>query len=342
VNIPGYGYHKINSAYVYGQADHFKESGYPNGGMGLLEKVIEQTFQIPVNYYGLVNYNAMKDAVNAVGGIDITIKSEDPRGIYDPSIDWSTNGPLVKLSNGKHHLNGEQALDLARARGDAYGSYGFAQSDFDRTANQRKMLVALKSKIVSSSTLANPIKIGKLLDAVGKNVKTDFKASEAHRLYDLSKKVKNSSIKSLSLNDADGKNLLTSYESADGESALIPAAGINNYGPIDIYIKKQFSNDPIVKEAATVVVLNGTNTYGLAAKKSHQLEAKGVDVIATADARSLVSSTTIIDNSRGKKPATRRLLANTYGRNFTKTNNYANVYNADFIVLLGTDQIARQ
>ncbi len=79
-----------------------------------------------------------------MGGIDLTIKSTDRRGLYDPNIDWTTKGPLVKLTNGPHHLSGRQALNLARARGDAYNSYGFAGSDFDRTENQRKMLVALK------------------------------------------------------------------------------------------------------------------------------------------------------------------------------------------------------
>src|SRR5258708_30037544 len=108
--------------------------------MGLLAEVIQQNLGIKTNYYALINYNALKDGVNAVGGIGVNIQSSDPRGLYDPSIDWSTHGPLVKLKNGVQHLNGEQALDLARARGDAYGSYGFARSDFDRTQNQRMMM----------------------------------------------------------------------------------------------------------------------------------------------------------------------------------------------------------
>ena len=59
-----------------------------------------------------------RDAVNDVGGITVNIQSPDPRGLYDPSIDYATNGPLVDLSNGVHTLSGEQALDLARARDD--------------------------------------------------------------------------------------------------------------------------------------------------------------------------------------------------------------------------------
>lgn len=339
VNVPGYGYHKINEAYVYGQANKFHESGYASGGMGLLEKTVSEHLQLPINYYALINYSAFRDAVNAVGGIDITVKSEDSRGLYDPSIDWSTHGPLVNLTNGKHHLSGREALDLARARGDAYGSYGFPQSDFDRTAHQREMLVALKSKVLSTSVLANPVKLSNLFDAFGRNIRTDFKTNEVHRLYTLSKKINNSAIKSLSLNDANGKNLLTSYATPVGSSALIPAAGVDDYSQIVLYLKRVFSNDPVVKEAATAVVLNGTNTFGLASKESKRLESKGIDVVAIADASSPTSVSKIIDNSMGKKLATKQYLRSIYGDHFTGTNPYANLYTADFIVIVGSDKV---
>src|SRR5206468_548899 len=143
-----------------------------------------------------------------------------------------TRGPLVKLTKGPHHLNGEKALDLARARGDAYNSYGFAGSDFDRTEHQRQLLVALKNKSTTAGVLANPAKLSSLSDAIGNNVKTDFKPPEVHRLLDLVQQTGNGGIKSLSLNNADGKNLLTSYASANGQSALIPAKGIDDFSEI--------------------------------------------------------------------------------------------------------------
>src|SRR6185437_8550135 len=180
---------------------------------------------IPIDYYALVNYNALRDAVNAVGGVDINIQSPDPRGLYDPSIDYATHGPLVKLTNGWHILNGEQALDLARARGDSYRSYGFAGSDFERAQNQRMMMVALKDKVTTSTVLANPIKLGELFDAIGNNLHTDLSTSNIRRLYDLSKQINSSSIKSYGLNSAtiSGKqnvDLLKNYLTPNGEDAL--------------------------------------------------------------------------------------------------------------------------
>lgn len=240
VSIPNQGYSKINAAYVYGKANSFSEAGYPSGGMGELEKIISSTMGIDINYYALVNYTALRDAVNAVGGIDVNIQSSDPRGLYDPSRDYTgpRGTPLVKLTNGVHTLNGQAALNLARARGDQYGAYGYGQSDFTRTANQRLMLAALKDKAVSAGVVANPVAIGKLFDSFGNNVQTDFKTSEVRRLVDLSKNIPSSSIKSVSLNDADGKNLLKSYQTYNGQSALIPAAGVTNYNGIAAYIKE--------------------------------------------------------------------------------------------------------
>lgn len=342
VYVLGDSHQKINGAYVSGEDNDFNEDGYPKGGMGQLEQVVSSALDIPIHYYALVDYTAMKQAVDAVGGVDITIKSEDPRGLYDPNIDWTTHGPLVKLSNGPHHLNGQQALDLARARGDAYNSYGFAGSDFTRTENQRKLLVALKSKAVSAGVLTNPAKLSNLSDAVGNNVKTDFKLSEVHRLYDLIKNINGGAIQSLSLNDADGQNLVTSYTSPQGQSALAPAAGVDDFSDIQAFVRRKTSSNPVVQEAAKIVVLNGTETNGLAGKVKTQLKNKQMIVTNVGDAGSISQATTAIINLSGtKKPATAKALIGIFGNHVTTQNPYGAQYDADFIVVLGQDQAAK-
>jgi len=339
VDIPGYGHAKINEAYVDGENGDFSDAGYPKGGMGLLEETVQQTFGVKPDYYALVNYDALKDSVNAVGGIDFTVNSSDPRGLYDPSIDWSTHGPLVKLTNGVHHLSGQQALDLARARGDAPGSYGFPRSDFDRTEHQREIIVDVKAKALSAGTLANPITLSNLFDTIGKNVRTDFTLGEVRRAADIIKGINDNSIQSVGLNDANGVNYLASYTSPAGQSALIPAAGIDDFSKIQAYISRLTTSNPIVKEGATVVVLNGTDMAGLAAKAQTTLTTKDINVTAIGDASAPLATTTIINASGGKKPATLELLKQLYGTQVTGSNPYAGVYNADFIVVLGSDQL---
>lgn len=340
VHIPGYGYEKINDAYVVGQSNNFNQSGYPAGGMGQLEQIVSQDLGITINYNALIDYNAMRQAVTAIGGVDVTIKSDDPRGLYDPSIDYATHGPLVKLTNGLHHLNGEQALDLARARGDAYGSFGFPASDFNRTSNQRQLLVALKTKAVSVGVLANPAKLSSLSDAIGNNVKTDFKLSEVHRLYDIVNQISSNNIQSLSFDQANGKDLLTSYAASNGESALIPAAGITDFSALQAFIRQHTSSNPAVQEGATVAVLNGTTTNGLATKIKQKLTAQQITVSGTGNSPNPPQATTvIIDTTAGKKPATSAELIKIFGNHLTTQNTYGLTYNADFIIILGTDQV---
>lgn len=223
VKIPGFGYGKINEA-------------YQDGGIGLLRSIVETNFGQPINYYALVNYSAVRDTVNALGGIAIDIKSPDPRGLYDPNISLVDGGPL-KISNGPQTISGQTALNLTRARGDAYGSYGFPQADFDRTQHQRQVLVAIKQKL-NWKLVLNPLKNGQLFQAAGKNVKTDVKLGEARSLFGAFNSVPTDQLRSISLRELDGQNLLASFYTEDGLSALVPSTGPNDYTEIQAAVAK--------------------------------------------------------------------------------------------------------
>src|SRR5579862_2820844 len=105
----------LGSGYCKSGGDYCKiNEAYEDGGMSLLEQTVSTNFQIPIDYYAIIDYTAVRDVVDAIGGIDVTINSPDGR-LYDPNRDFTTHGPLVDLTNGVHHLDGEQALDLTRA-----------------------------------------------------------------------------------------------------------------------------------------------------------------------------------------------------------------------------------
>jgi LCP family protein required for cell wall assembly len=331
VNVPGYGHQKINAV-------------YPEGGMSLLEQVVSDDFGVSINYYTLVDYTAFKQAVDAVGGITVNIQSSDPRGIYDPNIGVDNGGSALRLKNGVQTLNGQMALNLARARNDPTPSgltgYGLPNGDFDRAANQRLMLTALKDKAVTLTTLANPVKISQLLDAIGSNVHTDFKTSDLRRLYDLSKKISSNNIQSLSFQDsAHNINLLSDYTAPDGEAALIPTAGLDDFSQIQHYIASLNSSDPLVNENAQIVVLNGSGVAGVAKTETATLEAKNLNVISYANAPAISASNQIIVGN-SSKPTTVALLKNLLGVQATTTNATiaAQYPSADIIVILGTSQ----
>lgn len=335
VNLPGWGHQKINAA---NELTKFSQPGYPAGGMGQLEEIVQTDLGIPIDYYALIDYTAFKDAVSAVGGISINIQSSDPRGIYDAYTH-------LKLPNGWVTLSGEQALNLARARGDnAAGdvSYGLPNSDFDRTMHQRQMIVALEQKATSAGVLTNPIRIGQLFGAFGNNVQTDLNLSDVLRLAQLTKGLNLAKLQSLTYPYGGTDGLLTNYtDPASGEEALIPKAGLDNFGGLQQYYQKLVSNNPITKEAPSVVVLNASDVVRLAHKESQLLQTKGFNVAAIADANNLHRGTMIVDNSSGQKPASRQLLQQLFPGIIVNSASgsteaaEAQGYTADFVVILG-------
>ncbi len=332
VHIPGDGHSKINAA-------------YPNGGMNQLQKVVESNLGLTIDYRALVNYTAFKDLVNSVGGITINIKSQDPRGIYDPSLDYTSRKccSLAKYSNGSVNLNGKQALNLARARGDAYGSYGFPQADFDRTTHQRQMLLAIKDKASSSSVISNPFKVSSLVDAVGNNIKTNLQLNEIETLYTYMKKIDDTKIDSYNINTlkGPGTTMLQNYTSPDGQSALIPAAGLDDYTDIRNQLVNLFTADPVAKEGATVVILNGTGATGLATTQRSVLARKGMSV-TTANAPANQADNTLIDNSGGAMPNTLAYLKSKYKITVITSPSLTAAYpSADFILILGQSAVPK-
>ena len=217
VNIPNHGYAKINEA-------------YQNGGPAILGSIIESKFSLPIDYYAVINYASVRESVDALGGISVKIKSPDPRGLYDPNISKHDGGPL-KLSNGPQALDGQTALNLTRARGDDYRSYGFPQADFDRTQHQRQVFTAIKDKL-SWTLILTPWENSKVLNAFADNIKTDIEATDIRSIFGLFNSIPSAKLESVSLRTLSGKNYLVSYTTPYGQSALIPAAGIDNYTAI--------------------------------------------------------------------------------------------------------------
>ena len=91
----------------------------------------------------------------------------------------------ISFDKGKMHMNGAIALDFTRSR---HGTNGEG-SDFARSKRQQKVIEAVRNKILSLETLANPQKVTDLIKTLGKSVDTDISVKEAIELYKLSKKL---------------------------------------------------------------------------------------------------------------------------------------------------------
>lgn len=183
VIIPGYGVHKINSAYAYGDAD--KVTG---GGPGLVIRTIEANFGIPVNYYAQVDFQGFTKIIDTVGGLTIDV----PYPIKDDEYPGPGNQYMrIFFQTGWQHMNGTQVLQYARTRHD--------DGDGRRSARQQQVLLALREQAVSKNLLS---KAPQLLADFGDAVRTDLAPKQALQLARLGSEIDPAAIVQYSLDDA--------------------------------------------------------------------------------------------------------------------------------------------
>jgi len=99
VNIPTVGENRLNAAHFFGDA-----RGYPGGGPALVKRTFQANFGVPVHYYIRVNFDGFRKIIDALGGIDITVKEP----IWDDRYPTDDCGyKTVRFDVGKYHMNGE-------------------------------------------------------------------------------------------------------------------------------------------------------------------------------------------------------------------------------------------
>jgi len=292
VKIPGYGYSKINAA-------------NSDGGPALAEQVVEQVLDVPIHYYVHVDFSGFEQAVDAVGGIDIT----NTQTLSDTEYPCDNNQAAIcgyYLPPGQYHMTGAQALKFARCR------KGTCGNDFGRAARQQQVLVAVRQKALTLSVLTNPIKIGQLIDAVGSDVRTDLQLSDIVKLASMVKAVDPSQIQQKVI-DNGTSGLLVDQQSPTAGDILVPAAGEFDYTDIQNLAHSLFADPYIIKENATVQVQNGSGRSGIATAVVAALQASHYNVGTATNSAQYYPHTEIIDYSGGKKPYTVSYLEQSFG-----------------------------
>jgi LCP family protein required for cell wall assembly len=278
------------------------------------QKLVGDIFGLDIQYGIHVNHTVIKESVDAVGGVDVDIQgSEGASGVLDRNFDWRCNYTcyLVQYENGVHHLDGEHALFLSMARGDVSPTYGLANSNFDREVNQQKILIALQNKALSTGTLTNLGAITKLIDSFGNNLRTNIQTKEITTLMQVASEIKAKDIHTLSLFDE--KEPLVKSGGYNGASVVMPTAGIFDYTDIQAFINKNFTSDPVTREAAPIVVLNGSGQTGYGQTKADELIIKGYNVTLVDNAPEGTYDNVTIYHIGKDNTATAAKLAETNG-----------------------------
>jgi LCP family protein required for cell wall assembly len=174
---------KINS--LMGWADRHPKD-FPKGGIRTLEDAIGALLGIPIHYYATVDLGGFVAMVDAVGGVDITVK----KALDDPNYPRLDGTRGWSVEPGRHHFNGTDALAYARIRKSP------GESDLTRAARQQEVLVALRDRAVGAGILFN---LPDLMAAVGSTVRTDLPADRLPQLAALAEQIGGSSTTKLVL-----------------------------------------------------------------------------------------------------------------------------------------------
>ena len=153
-------------------------ASYQIGGIEQLEQDVASLTGFYVNRYVLFDIEGVEQMVDAIGGVDFDV----PRNMHyeDPTQNLS-----IHLKKGFQHLNGEQAVKLARYRS------GYSDGDIGRIGVQQELLKALISQALKPE---NILKLPELVRLFNDNIETDIELGNMLWLADQVKDFKVSDI----------------------------------------------------------------------------------------------------------------------------------------------------
>lgn len=301
-------------------------------GFDAIESTIESALGMPIHYHVMVDFAGFKKAIDAVGGVDVDVKTPVYEVMRIDGRQYTLN-----VKTGMQHFDGFRALAYSRSRQTS------PRGDFDRAERQRTILVALQKKVLSLGTLSNPLKINELLNAFGNHVQTNFNQDELPRLYEIGKDIDSSKIESIGLADPPNNYLTTG--NIGGQSVVIPRAGVNNYKELQNFLRNKLRDGFIRKEEAAIAVYNGTSVTGLAARTAEDLKSYGYGITTVADAPTKGNKDTIlVDLRKGQKKYTRHYLEQrlkTTAVEKIPAGLSIDPGTADFVIILGTNEVSR-
>jgi LCP family protein required for cell wall assembly len=284
VNVPGFDYGKINTAYYLGELYNL-----PGGGPGLAIQTVEQLLGVDINYYAQIDFSAFESFIDQIGGIDVEVP-------YELTVDPIGPGNTVTLQGGMQHLNGPTALAYARNR-DTFGS------DFDRADRQQQVIMAIFDQITSLGTLPKLIANSpSIYNNLRYGIHTNLSIKEAISLAWTIAQIPRENIKRGMI----GPNETTRTFSPEGMDILLPNIEAVRAVRDEVFsttsgvapaATEYVSNPEELRQAenATVSVLNATMTPGLASQTSDYLRDQGINVLVTDNAEEQSDTTVIID-----------------------------------------------
>src|SRR2546421_4661791 len=226
-NPPSSGnYTKVNAVYPVAS----KNNADPVAGGDAAAQKVSLVTGLDVKYWMTINFAGFRDFINAIGGVDVNVpdsfKANYPAN-DDPTINasWKT----IQFTKGLHHMNGETAIEYARAR---YVINNPAEgTDFARSARQQLIMKAALAKLKDWHTWPS---FFSALDALKHTIYTNLSLADLTQ-FALKMDLNNAHRVGLSFS-----NVLMDAKSSDGQDILLPQN--NDWNAIKTYINQQLFN----------------------------------------------------------------------------------------------------
>ena len=292
VVIPGYGINKINAAFALGEFNQVQ-----GGGAGLTIRTIEANLGIPVSHFAQIDFDGFVRMIDTVGGVSLDVPYPIKDDLY-PADNFQYQ--RVYFPSGWQHLDGEASLQYARTR--------HQDGDQRRSERQQQVLLALRDQAVTLDLIGD---LPTLIGQFGDSVRTDIGIDNAVSLARLGAEIPRDRITMYSL-------MPSLFEEQLPDEPYYLVADWPETGKI----LSDFAGSTIKPPGAAlanpeydlpVLILNGTDTEGLAGRVGDVLEWNGftnVDVALANDDDSH-ERTSIIDN--GNYLGTSALITNLIG-----------------------------
>ncbi|BCZ44720.1 transcriptional regulator [Clostridium gelidum] len=292
-------------------------AAYAIGGYSKIKSEAENMLDIKINYIAKIDYNAFREIIDALGGIEMKIERNM---IYD---DEGQNLHINFKVGETVTLDGKKAEEFFRWRKNNDGS-GFANGDLDRIENQQKFIAKVVDKCTSPLML---FRVSSIMSALGDNIETNMSST---KILSYGLKFMNIKKENMIMITAAG-----TPKTINGESFLIFDKNANKDILSSLSSASTTKNVSAnkSKDEIRIKILNATKTNGLAAKAMEELNNAGYTKIDTGNIE-LTDKSILLSNDSDKLNTIKQDLNI---KNSDKKENKAEYNDYDVIIILGKD-----
>jgi len=301
VNIPGFDYGPINTAFFLGDA--FK---VPGGGPGLAVATVEEFLGVPIQYYAQIDFVAFAKFIDEMGGVTINV----PNTMH---LSLVGKPGIFEIKPGVQNLDGPTLLAYARDRHDDNGDLS---EDYARSQRQQQVIMAIRDQVLQFNMLPTLIlKAPAMFQDLSSGIRTNMQLDQIIKLAELASQIDTKNIKRglISVHDV----IQTSTVLSDGtnKDVLVPIPDKISAIRDDIFTTNQAIKPGATSDLATLVkneksrisLQNETSQSDLATRTAAYFGDQGLNVVEqTSPGQTAAISSMIVYTG---KPYTIRYLS---------------------------------